>query len=161
MIIDFSKLIKEEERHINFKDQVEVKEISDKNENIIFVSPLEVVGEGYLEEDTLVLQGNAESKVELSCGRCLEKFIYPLEFSFEEKISVSDKSFFITSGKIDFSSILWENIILNLPLQAICSEECKGICPKCGKNLNIEKCYCEDEDIDPRLVLLKDLFDEE
>jgi uncharacterized protein len=70
----------------------------------------------------------------------------------------SDEETLLESSVLDLAPILEEEITLNLPLQVICSESCKGLCPKCGADLNKETCTCSDERIDPRLEALKNLF---
>ena len=54
--------------------------------------------------------------------------------------------------------LVTEDIFLSLPTKILCSEDCKGLCPKCGVNLNLGKCSCKKE-IDPRLAALKELLD--
>ena len=50
------------------------------------------------------------------------------------------------------------NILLTLPIKRLCKEDCKGLCQQCGNNLNLSTCQCDNDDIDPRLAKLKDLF---
>jgi len=56
-------------------------------------------------------------------------------------------------------SILKDNIILNLPVKKVCDDNCKGLCPRCGVNLNEKTCDCKDENINPQLEVLKKFFD--
>ena len=53
--------------------------------------------------------------------------------------------------------VLREQVLLALPLRAVCREDCKGLCPHCGKNLNLEQCNCAEPLEDPRWSVLKDL----
>jgi uncharacterized protein len=53
--------------------------------------------------------------------------------------------------------VLREQVLLAVPLKAICREDCKGLCPQCGKNLNLETCSCDNAITDPRWGALKDL----
>jgi len=59
--------------------------------------------------------------------------------------------------ELDAGGMLWEEFVLALPVKPLCSEECKGICPYCGKDQNAGPCGCEDSAFDPRLVLLRGL----
>lgn len=59
--------------------------------------------------------------------------------------------------EINLSELVREQILLNLPTQAFCREDCKGLCQKCGANKNLKSCDCEEKDIDPRWSALKDL----
>ena len=58
---------------------------------------------------------------------------------------------------IDFDPILREQLLLALPMYLICSEDCKGLCPLCGQDLNVKSCGCEPKRVDPRLAVLKDI----
>lgn len=59
---------------------------------------------------------------------------------------------------LDVDNCVQTDIILNLPVKFLCKEDCKGICPKCGKDLNDGECGCQTEEIDPRLEVLKELL---
>ncbi|MCL6560327.1 MAG: DUF177 domain-containing protein, partial [Firmicutes bacterium] len=59
---------------------------------------------------------------------------------------------------LDVTPEVLKSIILALPMKAVCREECPGLCPGCGRNLNEGRCGCVNEDIDPRLSVLKDFF---
>jgi uncharacterized protein len=67
----------------------------------------------------------------------------------------------ITGGKIDFTPVLINAILLHIPMKTVCDENCKGICPQCGQNLNEKRCSCDDQDIDPRFAILESLFDKQ
>jgi len=60
--------------------------------------------------------------------------------------------------KFNLEEFLYSETIVSLPMKHLCSEDCKGICSKCGKNLNEGKCDCPDREIDPRLAVLADLL---
>jgi len=69
-----------------------------------------------------------------------------------------DEIIFIDGDTIDITNIVKNNIILSLPFKKLCKDDCKGICQNCGGNLNTTSCHCKEDDIDPRLAKLKDLF---
>ena len=58
---------------------------------------------------------------------------------------------------LDLAGLLWEQLVLSLPFKYICSDDCRGVCPKCGRNLNLGPCECEVEEGDPRLALFRRL----
>jgi uncharacterized protein len=124
--------------------------------------------------DEVLLEGNIEASVELRCSRCLADFVKDMdidvnvvyhslsELKGEEKYEVKEDELdtgFYLSDEIDLDELLIEQIILNLPMKPLCSESCKGLCPRCGRDLNIEGCECEKAGIDPRFEKLKKLFD--
>lgn len=64
----------------------------------------------------------------------------------------------VFDGKtIDLDPIVREQVLLALPMNVVCREDCKGLCPVCGQNLNEKKCACETKVVDPRLAALKNI----
>lgn len=63
------------------------------------------------------------------------------------------------SFKLDLDELLRSDILLELPYKYLCREDCKGLCPSCGKNLNEGPCSCNLHQVDPRLEVLKKLID--
>ncbi|RME68679.1 MAG: DUF177 domain-containing protein, partial [Nitrospirae bacterium] len=65
---------------------------------------------------------------------------------------------FYKNDELDITSIVQEQILLNLPMKPLCMPECKGLCPRCGMNLNTGTCDCPRTEIDPRWSALKKLL---
>ena len=74
------------------------------------------------------------------------------------RTAMESRYILVPDGKLDLSQLALEDVFLSLPSKLLCSEDCKGICPQCGKNLNEGPCDCKKE-IDPRLAALLDLLD--
>ena len=125
-------------------------------------------------ETEVMAQGAIDTDVELQCGRCLKNFILPLKNSVsvvyhpveevigEETHELKDDELetgFYRNGVLDTDDLIREQILLALPMKPLCSADCKGLCPKCGADLNLVKCNCETKEIDPRLAVLKQLLD--
>lgn len=97
------------------------------------------------------------------CGRCLDSTDHTIEGEIKRTI-MKDKNdgddgiVVVESSVIDLYDVIYNDVVLNLPQQVICDDECKGLCPDCGINLNSGACECAQEDIDPRLAKLKNLF---
>jgi uncharacterized protein len=118
------------------------------------------------------LAGDLATRVELACARCLEPVARDVARKFDllyrpqgsdagrEELSVTaveaEVGYYQGEGLL-LEDVLREQILLALPLRAICKEECKGLCPHCGKNLNIEQCSCAEPVDDPRWAALKDI----
>jgi uncharacterized protein len=78
-----------------------------------------------------------------------------------EERELSDKDLavgFYQDDKIDLSQMIWEQVYLALPMKPLCKEDCRGLCPQCGTNLNLSMCSCDRETVDPRLATLKTLL---
>lgn len=80
-------------------------------------------------------------------------------FTMRPDIAEDDEDIHLVADeKVDLKPYLREAFAVQLPIAAICQDECKGLCPVCGSNRNIEACGCVQERIDPRLAGLKDFF---
>jgi len=109
---------------------------------------------------SILVKGKVETNLLLHCVRCLKEFSYPLSSTFEltlfplkESSMIKEKeleegdleSDFFEEGEIHLSEIACEQIFLELPYQPLCQEGCKGLCPRCGSDLNLSPCSCEGE----------------
>lgn len=117
--------------------------------------------------------GQVACTVRLACERCLEQFDYAVEAEFAEKYCPSSKQkssekaedtseedcITFSGNIIDISEEVEKVILMALPMKILCSPGCKGLCSRCGQNLNVAECNCVEEDIDPRLEELKKLLD--
>lgn len=116
----------------------------------------------------LVGKGTVQTVISLVCSRCLKEISYqinaPMQVTMAE--SYNSRQFeeageeFLEvdhNGDVDLSSCVREAILFNLPLIPLCRDDCQGICPGCGVDLNLAKCQCQPQEIDPRWQKLKDL----
>lgn len=132
------------------------------NERLAFQSPLEVQMDVVNAGKSLLVKGKAKTEIAVNCSRCLQEFLYSLDFEFEDEwipaelSSAEHEEMALIFEKDEFSldERLVEHILLQLPMRFICSLECKGLCLKCGVDRNNTKCDCTNEDIDPRLAIL-------
>ena len=100
------------------------------------------------------------------CDRCLKPLKKHFVFQFshiliaEIREDESDDYIQAPDYKLDTVSLLRDDILLELPSKFLCKESCKGLCPKCGKNLNEGECSCPEHEPDPRLAVLRQLLSE-
>jgi uncharacterized protein len=125
--------------------------------------------------DGILARGALHASVELACSRCLEPFSMPVRFVVEEEFRPTID---ITTGAslprvqedetatsiddhhiLDLTEVVRQDILLAIPPYPVCRNQCAGLCPKCGKNWNEGPCDCKDDDIDPRMEILKTLLD--
>ena len=127
-----------------------------------FDQPLNVDLEVYKKPDHVRIQGAIRATFQLDCHRCLERFAWELEQPVEVLLLYQQKSpgqvddedleltseeldqTFFDGEEIDIDALVAEQVLLALPLKALCSDQCRGICPRCGINLNVEICRCAD-----------------
>ena len=147
-------------------------EIELEQPNARLIERVKTVGEltkGIVQTD---VEGTIRAKAEIECTRCLEpfekdleipfkaSFVAPEHFTEEKEAELNDEDLDVSiyeDDKIDLTELVREQIILNLPEQVFCSEDCKGLCDKCGANRNLIDCKCEEKEIDPRWAALKNL----
>ncbi len=120
----------------------------------------------------IFLEANIYTVGRFQCDRCVEDFDLVLENSYrmyyvyseeESKKYEPDEVMVITpeTNEIDISDDVRQMVLLSVPMKLLCYEECLGLCPRCGKNLNFEVCTCKVEEIDPRWAPLLKLMGDE
>jgi uncharacterized protein len=152
-----------------------------QEDNIQFDKDIKVIGplKGHVRmrrtNQGLLVDGWVELTLELSCNRCLKDFELPMHVNFEEQFYPTvdvvsglplapfdeDEIFPIDAyHQVDLTEAIRQNLLLDLPMVTICQEDCKGLCPQCGRDLNLGPCKCEPE-VDARLSVLKTLLQNE
>ncbi|MGN0539669.1 MAG: YceD family protein [Candidatus Fimenecus sp.] len=126
-------------------------------------SPVEFEGEVRNNTGIVSLSGKAKFSATVTCGRCAELFKKDFEVEVEHLLASklvnddNDEYIVVEDNVLDLTELVCEDIILSLPTRFLCKEDCKGICSKCGKNLNEGKCDCK-KDVDPRMAALLELL---
>jgi len=135
-----------------------------------FPAPAEVKVDYYRAGQELFFQGRIAGPVVGHCARCLEEYTFDLGKDFsvvlvpkqplEEEGAVGDDDLdlsFYEGDEVDLSPLIREQIILALPTRPLCRDSCRGLCPQCGVNLNVQPCTCRAASDDPRLAVLRNL----
>ena len=136
-----------------------------------FHSPATVDLEYYRAGQELFFQGHVKGGVIGHCARCIEEYSFELDkdFSFvlvprpdvvpgkgevpEDEVDIG----YYDADLVDLTPVVREQIILALPTRPLCSEQCKGLCPQCGGNLNTNPCSCTVPPGDLRLAVLRQI----
>lgn len=161
MKINVSSVVGAVDSSMEVSGKIEISSINYNGEDIPVNAPIEVNAKITNTGNRLLIEGKIKADLKLKCSRCLESFDYILESDFEEELSnkeESDDVIHFEGDNLDITDIVVNNILLSLPMKALCREDCKGLCPRCGSNLNVNKCNCIDEGLDPRLAVLKKLL---
>ena len=171
----FLSLREMELRKIRFDETFEPGQIEFASENLEQVTPLHAVGSAELLKNTggeVRIQGRYTVEFTAPCDRCLVSARHPLDSGFdlfyrpakeiarEEEVEIDEGEAqigFYEGGGLELEDILREQILLALPMQRVCSEDCKGICPLCGKNRNQDPCDCSIHTGDDRWGALRKL----
>ena len=107
--------------------------------------------------DGLLVTGVARGPFESECRRCLTTVRGEVAARFQELFEFEARegeSYPIKGEHIDLGPLVRETLLLELPLAPLCREDCAGLCPRCGADLNAGPCGCEPEDRDPRWAVL-------
>ncbi len=128
--------------------------------------PVEVEGSVTNHAGALVLEGTARSVLELACDRCGKEFsrekavvldsLVAQELEDEE----NDDILLLDGAELDLDEAVSTAFILAMDTKNLCSDDCKGLCAKCGADLNLSPCGCR-PDVDPRLAALAQLLDKD
>lgn len=118
----------------------------------------------------IFFHGRVKSVAIGHCSRCLESYPFDVasDFSFvlvpksplpaELRLNEEDLDLSFYEGEeIDVSPLMLEQIVLALPTRPLCADTCRGLCPRCGCNRNVQSCGCAVEEGDPRLAVLRGL----
>ena len=168
--------IKEMElRKIRFDETFQPGGIDFSSEELEQASPLHAVGVAeYVahSEGEVRIQGQYTVEMAALCDRCLQSARFPLDAKFdlyykpasqvegEEEVEIDEGEAeigFYEGASLVLEDILREQVMLALPMQRVCSDLCKGICPACGKNRNESACDCRSEPADDRWAALRKL----
>ncbi len=131
-----------------------------------FQQPVRVTGKIENRAGVVRLVFSVKSVLSLRCDRCLKAVEKDLDQSFEHIIvkelsNEGDEEYeyiVCADAALDLAELVRTDLMLELPTKVLCKEDCKGLCPKCGKDLNLGSCGCKTKDIDPRWQALSDLF---
>lgn len=161
LIVDVNNLPLGEQLNFNCKSDLDING-SDVPAKVDVRGIISRTKEGY------ILNGSIDAVLSLNCDLCLDNFTVALDIKLDE-IFVSDtipadndKEYWSFSDKIiDLKPAVVANILLNMPMRAVCSDNCKGLCPKCGHNLNKGDCGCDRAYSNPAFEKLMTLFGDE
>lgn len=115
----------------------------------------------------IVLEGGLSLDARAVCARCFSEFDYscviPLSAKLAERLENEDEDEFllIENASLDLAAFIESTLVLELPTRFLCREDCRGLCPKCGCDLNRETCSCVTEDRDARWDILKGYSEKE
>lgn len=122
------------------------------------------------DDKRLYISGKTEFKVVIPCDRCLEEVAMPFQVRIDEELPLVDGEVteeedgepytFLDEHHLDVDRLIYDEILVNWPAKVLCRKDCKGICPKCGQNLNQQDCGCNRTVLDPRMAKFQDVFKE-
>ncbi len=177
MKLDLRSFLEGSEDILEFQGQIESMDLGLTNREIELVEPIEYSGVIFKANRDKMIDLSIKYKYSETCARCLAPSTETIETNLygkllegncnEEDLSKKDQDqdeeeyeeiLYYENDTLSLDKYILEQVILSLPIKTLCDENCKGLCSKCGIDLNKESCDCVHEDIDPRLEKLKDFF---
>ena len=132
---------------------------------LTFEKPVHVEGKVTDRSGYMLLTLHAEVAYSTDCARCLEGLNRQLSLDLQKNAALAgtlteedDDYVLVSDSAIELDEPVGELLFLELPSRDLCSEDCRGLCPKCDQNLNHGECGCDRKEIDPRLAKLAELL---
>jgi DUF177 domain-containing protein len=156
----------------NFAYEYSAGELVLEDDRVVLAGAPRISGRISRGERKVVVEGEFAAITEVECDRCLQPVELPINSDFRleyvtaetylsletVELAEEDLALSIFDGEfIDVDEIAREQVVLAIPAQAICQENCKGFCPVCGADRNVIDCNCDAMEIDPRWMGLRDL----
>lgn len=165
MLLDVSYILRNQGEVLNFSKECELDNALFKKQHITFTETVKIQGTVKNIGGVLTLEATITGAYETPCDRCFEQTLQKIGIAVEETyvksedVAESKQAEVLTDEKIDLNELIIKNIFLQMETKHLCKEDCKGICQKCGENLNNSECKCtDDEEWNPQFDILKGLF---
>lgn len=125
---------------LEVRQEYDFRPLDLETEEIKFAAPLSFSGRISIEQENLRIKGEIVANIEFLCSRCADSFQRRISKELELNYFVKGKDF------LDITDALCQEIILEYPLKPLCKEDCRGLCPRCGQDLNEGECNCKRRD---------------
>ena len=169
MLINLSELFTCEGKKKGYDAEIGLTEVSIGGEDYRVVSAepfqLTVTNTG---DRKYFLEGSTKVTVEIPCSRCLEPVAYVCELTLDRELETDkpeagqaedlDEQPYLSGYNLDVDQLALNEILIGLPMKVLCREDCKGICNRCGTNLNYGTCTCDRTSLDPRMAVIQDIY---
>lgn len=134
--------------------------------DVSFASPIAVKAEYVFDGKAVIFQGTIHADIQAQCGSCLKEFLYSMDIPFADAFSrepdEEEGEYGFDGEEVLLDKMILDEISLHLPVRFLCREDCKGLCPICGKDRNAGPCGCKpngEVKKDNPFEKLKGLFD--
>ncbi len=165
MIIDLSEVMKDYGGRVQISGDVFMEDVAFLGETFSFDAPLHIEGSITNNTKSLELKAKVEGHAGVQCARCRKPLTVPVKFSVREilarddgTVSHDDDVVLFSGYELDLKDIVINSFLMNVSAKYLCGEDCKGLCLKCGADLNEGECGCQREDIDPRWAALAEIM---
>lgn len=164
MIIDLKRIFANENSEMKIEHSLDMSDV-DFMGNYPLKQPVKVSGSVFNRAGVVSLNLLIEYTFAAPCDRCGIDTVHNHTVTVDKLLATaierqeSDTIITVPDMKFDVDEFVYSEVILDLPSKHLCKDDCKGICFKCGKNLNEGNCGCDTREVDPRLAKLLELLD--
>ena len=166
VILPISQIVGKTGESMEFSLSEQIENTAGYPDVVCFSEPVTIEGVLKNTGKQMVLNAVCCTEAKILCSRCLAEVNVPISFQIEETFypagyteqEKEKEAETFSDDRIDVSGIIERGILAGLPMKVVCREQCKGLCSKCGKNLNEGPCSCDHTEFDPRLESLRSLF---
>lgn len=169
MIVDLTDVCSCENKEITKEVAIELTSFDSKLGTFTFLEKkpfdLRIVNE---DNKRLLIFGETSVMIAIPCDRCLEDVPTELHLTIDKKFPLGEETEddeaenadYMMGFNLDVDRLIYHEILVNWPMKVLCREDCKGICKKCGTNLNQHDCDCTKSELDPRMAAIQDIFNQ-
>ncbi len=116
-------------------------------------------------EKCLSFLAKAAFSLSMPCDRCLEPVVIPFSYEVGREVDFGDEDqeeepAYLEGYVLDVDALVRDELFVHMPMKVLCREDCRGICNRCGANLNHGDCGCDRTEPDPRMAAIRDIFKE-
>lgn len=120
-----------------------------------------------VENGKLEIIATIDLTLSTTCDRCLENVAVDMHVDIMRELPIVEKQLvmqdmedteYIIGTSLDTEELVYSELLMRWPMKILCKQDCKGLCNKCGNNLNQEECGCDRIVLDPRMAAIKDIF---
>lgn len=162
MILDLTQVFLGEKKSLPVDCTLDFSELDYQNDHPFF-DPVRVVGKVSAESGIVKLKAVAHFVYQCACDRCLDTVSRQMEIPIEHVLVTSLNSDddgehkLVEHYKLVLEDLVREDLIISVPSKNLCRDDCRGLCPHCGINLNTKSCVCQSEKTDNRFKILEQL----
>ena len=168
MFINLSDVFLSAGRPLEVSCPIEMTEVQNGYEgfSILEKSELKLTGT-HKSKGRAVITGTAYVVMDMACDRCLAPVPVRIDLEFERDVyspevdagdHAEDNLGIMEGYQLNVENLIFNEILMNWPMKVLCKADCKGICKMCGKDLNFGECGCDTFVPDPRMAVIKDIF---
>ena len=168
MLIDLRELLSGSQDEKSYKADIEMNTFDTGSSDYdIIDKPAVDVSIKKLGKNKLSIKANSYVTLSIPCDRCLEPVDTRVDYTVDEVVDFNDNASeeeakeekdYIDGYSLDVDRLVFGELLLSMPGKVLCKDDCKGLCPVCGTDLNVTECDCEKESLDPRMSVFKDIL---